>query len=496
VVRCRDFVVISNEHRFASFENRERWGSLVYLTAKHTLQWVMPIVRPRLTDHYGVLISQAEADFAIPFVDEDIPLYLDPFLLWRSPSQQDNALHTAIINSFNHLGYLEKQGKHADAVEILTAISECDEVGFGLSHTREGRRIGIATASDILELFRVVPEYEKRGFVHFEEIQFFVDHISRDRISDIGCNLLKSFLIDYTIQQCRITGIPTNGVAVPVYSYKENKIVIERNLNLPCNPETKKPIVLVPKRWLRFRPWLDFGEYQTEYFPKEKKKTSNEPSRVDVLTFNRQNYGVVLEYIQAKERTAEDCKNDPLFSQIPIGSAKDSLKAIKAIPTGHKDENDLKYERELSRLLASAFYPQLDFAKAQSRTQSGALIRDLIFYNNRSHEFLKELFEKYECRQIVMEMKNVAELHGDHIDQLNRYMTDQFGKFGIILTRRMPLPKVFRNTIDLWAGQRRCILILDDYDLEQIVTLYECKQRDPIDVLKKKYVEFIRACPS
>jgi hypothetical protein len=42
-----------------------------------------------------------------------------------------NALHTAIINSFNHLGHLEKQGKHIEAGQILTALSECDEVGFG-----------------------------------------------------------------------------------------------------------------------------------------------------------------------------------------------------------------------------------------------------------------------------------------------------------------------------------------------------------------------------
>jgi hypothetical protein len=455
----------------------------------------MPIVRPRLTDYYGILISQAEADFAIPFLDEDIPLYLDPFLLWRSPSQQDNALHTALINSFNHLGYLEKQGKHTQAVDILTNLSECDEVGFGHSHTREGHRIGSATAAEILELFRTIPEYEKRGFIHFEEIQFFVDHISKDRISDIACNLLKSFLIDYTIQQCADHHIPTSKVSASVYNYRENKPVVEGDLTLPVNPDDNKPIIFVPKRWLRFRPWLDFNEYITEYFPKEKRPAADQ-SRVAVLTFNRQNYGAVRDYVAAKERTAEDCKNDPLFSQIPIASAKTSLKTIQALPTGAKGETDLKYERELSRLLASAFYPQLDFAKAQSRTESAVLIRDLIFYNNRSHEFLAELFEKYDCRQIVMEMKNVNELQNEHINQLNRYMTEQFGKFGVILTRRMPLPKVYRNTIDLWAGQRRCILILDDYDLEQIVTLYESKQRDPLDVLKKKYVEFIRKCPS
>jgi hypothetical protein len=456
----------------------------------------MPLVRPRLTDYYGILISQAQADFAIPFLDEDIPLYLDPFLLWHSPSQQDNALHTAIINSFNHLGYLEKQGKHAQAVEILTTLSECDEVGFGHSHTREGHRIGQATAEEILQLFRAIPEYDRRGFIHFEEIQFFVDHISKDRISDIACNLLKSFLIDYTVQQCQTYNIPASKVSVPaIYNYRDNKLAHEDNLALPINPETQKPILLVPKRWLRFRPWLDFSEYMTEYFPKEKLSTP-EASRIAVLTYNRQHYGAVQEYITTKERTADDCHNDPLFSAIPIASAKKSLEVIKSIPRGQKDENDLKYERELSRLLASAFYPQLDFAKAQSRTESGVLIRDMIFYNNRSHPFLDELFQKYDCRQIVMEMKNVNELSRDAISQLNRYLTPEFGRFGIILTRRFPLPKVFRNTIDLWAGQRRCILIVDDFDLEQIVTLYESRQRDPIDVLKKRYVEFIRKCPS
>lgn len=455
----------------------------------------MPLVRPRLTDYYGVLLSQSQADFAIPFLDEDIPLYLDPFLLWRSPSQQDNALHTALINSFNHLGYLEKQGRHREAVETLTTLTECDEVGFGHSHTREGRRIGQATAEEILDLFRSIPEYDRRGFVHFEEIQFFVDHISRDRISDIACNLLKSFLIDYTIQQCQSHAIPTAKAPVPaVYQYRENKLADEPALDLPVNPETGKPVLLVPKRWLRFRPWLDFSDYVAEYYPRD--KAAPEPARAAVLTFNRQNYGAVQDYVAAKERTADDCKNDPLFGQIPIASARASLKAIQAIPTGEKEENDKKYERELSRLLASAFYPQLDFARAQSRTESGVLIRDLVFYNNRSHEFLAELFEKYDCRQIVMEMKNVRELSRDAIAQLNRYLTPEFGRFGVIITRRLPLLRVLRNTIDLWSGQRRCILILDDYDLEQIVTLYESRQRDPLDVLKKKYVEFQRACPS
>ena len=66
----------------------------------------MALVRPRLTDFHGILVSQEEIDFAIPILDEDIPFCVDPFLLWKSPSQQDNALHVALINSFNHIGVL------------------------------------------------------------------------------------------------------------------------------------------------------------------------------------------------------------------------------------------------------------------------------------------------------------------------------------------------------------------------------------------------------
>ena len=110
----------------------------------------MALFRPRLTDHHGILVPQADLDFAIPFLDEDIPLYVDPFLLWRSPSQQDQALHSSLLNAFNHLGYLCANGQMGQAVETLIAASECDEVGLGSSIKRQGKRIGEAKAREIL----------------------------------------------------------------------------------------------------------------------------------------------------------------------------------------------------------------------------------------------------------------------------------------------------------------------------------------------------------
>jgi hypothetical protein len=205
----------------------------------------MMLIRPRLTDHYGISVPQAELDFAIPFFDEDIPLYVDPFLLWRSPSQQDQSLHTSLLNAFNHLGVLAARGQQEQAAAILVAASECNEAGLGSSAKRQGKRIGIAKAAEIVDLFKRVPQYAQSGFRHFEEIQFFVEGISKDRISDISCSFLKSFLIDFTIQQCRKLGIPVRGSDIDVYDYRQNTFATQRRIDLPLNPRNGKPLIFV-----------------------------------------------------------------------------------------------------------------------------------------------------------------------------------------------------------------------------------------------------------
>ena len=120
----------------------------------------------------------------------------------------------------------------------------------------------------------------------------------------------------------------------------------------------------------------------------------------------------------------------------------------------------------------------------------------MIFYNNTSTDFLAEIYQTYDCKQIVFELKNVKDIEREHINQLNRYMSDSFGRFGIIFTRNKPSKQMFQNTVDLWSGQRRCILIMDDSDLELMCSCNKNQQRQPIEVIKKKYIEFTRMCPN
>jgi hypothetical protein len=455
------------------------------------------IFRPRLIDIHNIQKSQEELDFAIPFVNEDIPLYVDPFLLWKSVSHQDQSLHTSIVNSFNRLGNEFLNGGEKEATAKLVTLSECGSIGLGLSKNRTGKRISEKQAHEILQLYKNIPQINKQGFTHFEEIQLLVNNISKDRVSDFASNFILSFLIDFTIDQCEKLGIPMQKSHLEyVYNYRDNKIISETTF-LPVNPENLAPIVFVPKRWLRFVPWINYEDYFKSYFIQQGLNGEDElPDRVKLLNYNRHNYAVFSTYIKQKEKTQSDCVNDPLFKQIPILSAKRKITELAKLPSGLLDNSDKKYEDAICSLLPSLLYPNLDFALAQSRTDSGVLIRDLIFYNNRNFDFLDDIYKDYGSKQIVFELKNTKSIERNHINQLNRYLSDSLGKFGVLVTRNRPPKNIFKNTIDLWAGQRRCILILTDEDIKLMGTVFESKQRLPIEILKAKYVEFMRACPS
>jgi hypothetical protein len=275
--------------------------------------------------------------------------------------------------------------------------------------------------------------------------------------------------------------IPTAPAQLEVYSYDRRRIEME-TVTVPKNPVDGKPMLLVPKRWLRFVPWISFDDYYAKIAVPDGEVPKDRP---ELLTYNRANYGVVSAYVTDRERLQADCRHDPLFVQIPVTSAKRRLAALKKLPTGKDDNADRKYEDRAGSLLASLLYPQLDFAAEQVRSESGAIIRDLIFYNNRSVDFLGDIHGQYGARQLVFELKNVRALERDHVNQLNRYLNDEFGRFGVFVTRNDPPASIRKSLIDLWAGQRRAIIVLTDADLELMVSVFDSKQRLPIEVLKR-----------
>ena len=456
------------------------------------------IVNPRLSDVFGLVIRQDEVDFVVPHLREDLPLYLDPFLLWKSDDPEYRQLHA------NLLGFVEEVRRHAvggqatRAAVLLSEVSEPVELGLGYAAgTKRGSALGRGTIDGIISTFQQVPQLQAEGLDHLEILALLVPGIAEDRISDLTASVIKRWLAEFTERHCKQWGIPTSrrrlvGWDPAALDWRPF------DAHLPYNPSDGSPILLAPLNLLRRLPWINYSDYyRTAYAPLvlPPGRAGRAVAKRDVLVYNRAHFDTVRGYVAGREAAADVCAPDPLFTPLRLTTITKKVKEIKALPTGRVNGADKKFEDLAVDVLSSALYPELDLAGQQERTISGAHIRDVIFHNDGKTPFLTDLRDLYGARQLVFELKNVAELDTEHVNQLHRYLDDEdMGRLGILVARHPPKSSVQRNIIDLHSSKRRAVLCLDDSDLDLMVALLDSGRR-PIEALRKKYVEFTRLLP-
>ena len=153
-------------------------------------------VNPRLIDVFGSSFTQDDVDFAIPRLDEDIPLYIDPFLLWVSEKPDYRDLHQRLIGFFHVVA--EKVVDH-DAKRAARLLAGCEEqpaLGLGYaSGSKRGSNIGPKLIAEILRVHRDVPQLRNGRMRHMEELQLVVPGMAEDRISDTAAAVLKDFFM-------------------------------------------------------------------------------------------------------------------------------------------------------------------------------------------------------------------------------------------------------------------------------------------------------------
>lgn len=456
------------------------------------------IVNPRLSDVFGLVIRQDEVDFVVPHLREDLPLYLDPFLLWKSEDPQYQQLHADLLGFVEEVRRHAVDGQTARAAVLLSQISEPVELGLGYAAgTKRGSALGPRSIEGIIRTFQQVPQLQTTGLDHLEILALLVPGIAEDRISDLTASIIKRWLAEFTYRRCQQWGIPTTRHRLVGW---EPTALDWRpfDAHLPYNPADASPVLLAPLDLLRRLPWINYGDYyRNAYTPLvlPPGRTGRIIAKQDVLAYNRAHFDTVRGYVAEREAAADVCGPDPLFTPLRLATVAKKVKEIKALPTGRVDGADKKFEDLAFEILSSALYPELDLAGQQERTISGAHIRDVIFHNDGKTPFLKDLRELYGARQLVFELKNVAELDTEHVNQLHRYLDDEdMGRVGILVARHPPKSSVRRNIVDLHSSKRRAVLCLDDSDLDLVVALLNSGRR-PIEALRKKYVEFTRMLP-
>lgn len=456
------------------------------------------LVNPRLSDVFGLVIRQDEVDFVVPHLREDLPLCLDPFLLWKSDQAEYRDLHESLVGFLEQVRQKTLAGQAAAAHLLLSEIREPVELGLGYAAgTKHGSAIGSSLRAAIMEMFRQVPQLEATGLDHVELLALLVPKVAEDRISDLTGSVLKRWLAEFTSSRCADLNIPTRRYRLTGWD-SERLDWRPFETRLPYNPADESPVLLAPLDLLRRLPWINYPNYyKTTYArlvlsPDRGKRAVPKDA---VLAYNRANYQSVRAYADSRERQADACTPDPLFAPFAPETLRRKAAQLRALPTGRAEGADKRFEVLAFDLLSSLLYPELDLAGTQERTISGAHIRDIIFHNDGKTPFLQDLRDVYRARQFVIELKNVATLNTEHVNQLYRYLDNEnMGRYGILLARRPPPRNVLQNIVDLHSSKRSAIVCLDDSDVQLMIQLLDSGRR-PVEALRKKHVDFTRRLP-
>ena len=152
-------------------------------------------ISPEILEEYGA--------FDISLVN-DLPLFIDPFLLFNSAKQEYRALHEDIIAYVSFLRDKSVEGGVSDGkLEAWFMFREVKQTWLGYSLVGNkgaglGPEFAAALNRNLVQLFADFgAETITRGS-HLERLCLIDTGVGRDNISDFTTNLIKPYLLDFT----------------------------------------------------------------------------------------------------------------------------------------------------------------------------------------------------------------------------------------------------------------------------------------------------------
>lgn len=152
-------------------------------------------VDPDILEEYGA--------FDISLIN-DLPLFIDPFLLFGSEKEEYQKLHDNILKYIAFLKSKSESQKIDEAkIKSWYKFSEVKQNWFGYSKVGNsgsglGMKFGKAFSQNIEVLFDDLGKESITKSSHLEKATLFEIGVGKDNISDFTTNLIKEFLLDYT----------------------------------------------------------------------------------------------------------------------------------------------------------------------------------------------------------------------------------------------------------------------------------------------------------
>jgi hypothetical protein len=134
----------------------------------------------------------------------DLPLFVDPFLLFHSRNPRYRELHDGIISYLRFLrdrslgnslspGLLKAWYHFKEVKQTWLGFSESGNIGRGL-----GKEFATALDGNLSAIFTDFGEEQITKGSHLEKLTLIKNGVGRDMISDFTTNLIKGYLAEYT----------------------------------------------------------------------------------------------------------------------------------------------------------------------------------------------------------------------------------------------------------------------------------------------------------
>jgi hypothetical protein len=168
---------------------------------------------------------------------------------------------------------------------------------------------------------------------------------------------------------------------------------------------------------------------------------------------------------------------------------KELIEKLEATKSGKGEWNI--YQKLMNEILGSVFCPPLSNPIYELSDEFKVNRRDFILPNYSDAGFWAYLRHLYNADFIVIDAKNYSKrVQKKDVLQISNYLKSHgAGLFGIIISRNGGDSSCTHTIKEVWAIQKKLIIVLDDEDIKQMLNL-KAAGNNPDDVIKQKIEQF------
>lgn len=200
-----------------------------------------------------------------------------------------------------------------------------------------------------------------------------------------------------------------------------------------------------------------------------------------------------IKFIDLLKQSPEIAKEYGIeMEEVLTDEASFFLNKLKNCPPGKRTWKE--YQDLIEEIFENLFVPPLSKHEAQSRSEDGLDIRDLVFPNHVESGFWAYVRSEYKGSYIVVEAKNRLESDKNDVIQLSEYLVkEQTGLFGILPSRSISKSAKNQRRKAYSTKPHKMIVLLDDKDIFEMIVKKSRKEspehvlRDRIDLYRMKY---------